>query len=78
MGIVCVAFACCCDLVDVVAGDVPLVGVLDGEVGAAEVGLAVLVGLRPRVGVQVLVKNLPHLVGQAQDLEVLGVPIKKV
>ena len=58
-----------------VSADVPLEGVLDG-VGALEVLLAVLVGLSARVGVEVLVQELPHVVGQGEDLEVLGVPEK--
>ena len=59
-----------------VSADVPLEGVLDG-VGALEVLLAVLVGVGARVGVQVLVQEFSHVVGQGQDLEVLGVPGKE-
>ena len=50
-------------------------GVLDG-VGALEELFAALVLLSPGVGVQVLVQKLPHVVGQAQDLKILGVSEK--
>jgi len=59
-----------------VAVDVPLHGVLDG-VRALEELFASLVLLGPGVGVQVFIQKLPHVVGQAQDLKILGVPGKK-
>ena len=38
-----------------------------------EVFVALLVLVGARVGVEVFVQKLPHVVGKAQDLEVLGV-----
>lgn len=61
---------------EAVATDVPLEGILDG-VGALEELFASLVLLGARVGVQVFVKEFPHVVGKAQDLEVLGVSKEK-
>lgn len=55
---------------------VPLHGILDG-VGALEELFAGLVLLSSGVGIQVLVQKFPHVVGQAQDLKILGVSEKK-
>lgn len=55
-----------------VAVGVPLHGVLDG-VRALEELFASLVLFGPGVGIQVFVQKLPHVVGQAQDLKILGV-----
>lgn len=52
--------------------NVPLHGVLDG-VGAGEELFARLLLVSAGVGVHVLVEELPHVVGQVQDLEVLGI-----
>jgi len=52
--------------------DVPLHGVLDG-VGAGEELLAGLLLVGAGVGIHVLIQKLPHVVGEVQDLEVLGV-----
>lgn len=52
--------------------NVPLHGVLDG-VGAGEELLARLLLVSAGVGVHVLIEELPHVVGQVQDLEVLGI-----
>lgn len=55
-----------------VAAQVPLEGVLDGE-GAGEELVALLVHLGGGVGVEVFVEEIPHVVGEGEDLEVLGV-----
>lgn len=52
--------------------DVPLHGVLDG-VWAGEELLASLLLVGTAVGIHVLVKEFPHVVGEVQNLEVLGV-----
>jgi len=52
--------------------DVPLHGVLDG-VWAGEEFLASLLLVGTAVGIHVLVKEFPHVVGEVQNLEVLGV-----
>ena len=57
-------------------GDVPLHGVLDG-VGAGEELLTRLLLVSTGIGVHVLIEQLPHVVGQVQDLEVLGIPANK-
>ena len=64
------------DLQVVGVSNVPLHGVLDG-VGAGEELLARLLLVSTGVGVHVLIKQLPHVVGQVQDLEVLGIPANK-
>jgi len=52
--------------------DVPLHGVLDG-VWAGEELVASLLLVGTAVGIHVLVKEFPHVVGEVQNLEVLGV-----
>ena len=54
----------------------PLEGVLDGE-GAGEELVALLVHLGGAVGIEVFVKEIPHVVGEGEDLEVLGVSKQK-
>lgn len=61
---------------EAVAAQVPLDGVLDG-VGALEELGALLLLLGTGVGIEVFVEEFPHVVGQAQDLEVLGVSAKR-
>jgi len=53
-------------------GDVPLHGVVDGVVALEEI-LARLLLVGAGIGVHVLIQKLPHVVGEVQDLEVLGV-----
>jgi len=60
------------DLQVVGIGDVPLHRVLDG-VGASEEFVASLLLVSTGIGIHVLVKELPHVIGQVEDLEVLGV-----
>jgi len=60
------------DLQVVGVSNVPLHGVLDG-VGAGEELLAGLLLVGTGVGVHVLIQKLPHVVGEVQDLEVLGI-----
>jgi len=60
------------DLQVVGVSNVPLHGVLDG-VGAGEELLARLLLVSTGIGVHVLIEQLPHVVGQVQDLEVLGI-----
>jgi len=62
-------FAC---LQVVGVGDVPLHGVLDG-VWASEEVVARFLLVGTGVGIHVLVKEFPHVVGKVQNLEVLGV-----
>ena len=57
-------------------GDVPLHGVVDGVVALEEI-LARLLLVGAGIGVHVLIQKLPHVVGEVQDLEVLGVPGKR-
>ena len=64
------------DLQVVGVSNVPLHGVLDG-VGAGEELLARLLLVSTGAGVHVLIEQLPHVVGQVQDLEVLGIPANK-
>jgi len=52
--------------------DVPLHGVLDG-VWAGEEFLASLLLVGTAVGIHVLIEEFPHVVGEVQNLEVLGV-----
>jgi len=52
--------------------NVPLHGVLDG-VWAGEEFLASLLLVGTAVGIHVLIKEFPHVVGEVQNLEVLGV-----
>ena len=56
-------------------GDVPLHGVVDGVVALEEI-LARLLLVGAGIGVHVLIQKLPHVVGEVQDLEVLGIPAK--
>ena len=56
-----------------VAGEVSLDGVPEG-VGALEHLAAGLLPVGPLAGVQVLVEDLPEVVGHVHDLEVLGEP----
>lgn len=67
---------CAANLEAVRNGNVPLHAVLDG-VGAGEELSAVLLAVGGGVGIHVLVKELPHVVGKVQHLEVLGVPVKR-
>jgi len=60
------------DLQVVGVSNVPLHGVLDG-VGAGEELLAGLLLVGAGVGIHVLIQKLPHVVGEVQDLEVLGI-----
>jgi len=60
------------DLQVVGVSNVPLHGVLDG-VGAGEELLAGLLLVSTGVGIHVLIQKLPHVVGEVQDLEVLGI-----
>ena len=66
-----------CDLQVVGVSNVPLHGVLDG-VGAGEELLARLLLVSTGVGIHVLIEQLPHVVGQVQDLKVLGIPARKI
>jgi len=62
-----------CENLQVVGvGDVPLHGVLDG-VWAGEEVVASLLLVSTGVGVHVLVEEFPHVVGEVQNFEVLGV-----
>ena len=60
-----------------VSREVPLDGVLQ-RVGTLEELLALLLAQRSLAGVHVLVQELPELIGQVHDLQVLGQPDNNV
>jgi len=60
------------DLQVVGIGNVPLHRVLDGVIASEEIVTSLLL-VSTGIGIHVLVEELPHVIGQVEDLEVLGV-----